>query len=164
VIDFEDWLDEMATQPLPGGVTAAAMAAALGAALVAKTGRVTLQQLPAGAQESPAIRATVEAAETARTRFLELAGSDVRAYRAWLESRRLPVGDPMRERALVQTIEVPARVAETCQALLEASMLLVAACYSAVRTDLEVGRWLLETGRRAGSLAADANRKAEGRA
>ncbi len=158
---LEDWLDEMAGQPLPGGVAAAATAAALGAALVAKTGRITLRQMPAGAQERPAVLATVQAADSARADLLDLAGADVQAYRAWLKRRRLPAGNPLRQRALMQAIEAPERIAETCQALLETSQPLIAACHSAVCMDLKVGHWLLETGRRAGSLAADENRKLE---
>ena len=39
---LESWLDELAAQSLPGGVSAAALASAMGAALLAKTARVTL--------------------------------------------------------------------------------------------------------------------------
>ena len=164
MIDFEHWLDEMATQPLPGGVAAAATAAALGAALVAKTGRIALQRMPTSAQRRTALLATIQAAESARTDLLDLAGTDVRVYRAWLQSRRLLAGDPLRERALQQAIAVPARIAEKCQALLETSQPLVADCDAAICVDLEVGRWLLETGRRAGSLAAGENRRSESQA
>jgi formiminotetrahydrofolate cyclodeaminase len=163
MIDFEGWLDDMATQSLPGGVAAAATAAALGAALVAKTGRITLQRVPSGAPPSRALLATVEAAEKTRAELLDLAAADVRAYRGWLESRRRPAGDSLRQRAPARATEIPMRIVETCQALLDRSLPLVAACWPTVRTDLEIGRWLLETGVRAGSLAANENQKQEER-
>ncbi len=40
---FDVWLHNLATKPLPGGVSAAALAAAMGAALVAKAMRVSLE-------------------------------------------------------------------------------------------------------------------------
>ncbi len=157
--DFESWLDEMATRALPGGVAAAATAAALGAALVAKSARLTLQGIPPGAPESLAHLAIVQAAEDTRSQLLDLAGADVQAYRGWLQGRRLPAADPFRRETLMQVVEIPARIAETCQSLIDRSQPLVTTCRPAVRADLEVGRWLLETGVRAGSLAADENRR-----
>lgn len=157
--DFETWLDELATQPLPGGVAAAATAAALGAALVAKSARLTLQGIPPGTPESLAPLAIVQAAEDTRSQLLDLAGADVQAYRGWLRGRMRPADDPLRREALMQAMEVPARIAETCQSLIDRSQPLVTTCWPAVRADLEVGRWLLETGVRAGSLAADENRR-----
>lgn len=91
--DLEAWLDEMVDAPLPGGLAAAAVAAALGAALVAKVGRIVLARpgLPAG------VRAAVEPlaalAQAERRGLLALAAADVEAYRAVLSDPADGPGD-----------------------------------------------------------------------
>lgn len=75
MIDFDGWLDDAATQPLPGGVAVAATAAALGAALVAKTARLSAQRTQSGGLHNPDLSPVVLAAEKVRVDLLDLATS-----------------------------------------------------------------------------------------
>jgi len=158
VKDLETWLNELVDKPLPGGVAVAAVAAAMGAALLAKAARITLErQIPTGAGQ-----AALEAAQAQRVESVRLAEADEQAYRAVLDTRALPAQDPPRTRAWRAATEVPLRVAEVCRSLLDSTCGLRDACWPAVRTEFETGSWLLEIGGRAGLQAAESNLHAWG--
>jgi formiminotetrahydrofolate cyclodeaminase len=57
---------------------------------------------------------------------------------------------------------VPIRVAEACRSLLDQMPAMLDLCWPAVRTDLEIGGWLLEVGVQAGLAAAESNLRARG--
>lgn len=152
---LEAWLDEVADEPLPGAVSAAGVAAAIGAALIAKAARLALRQ-PAG-EDRAQFEKLLDLAQTQRKVLLDLAGADVLAYQAVLDTRALPSHDSVRQQAWRGATEVPLRVAEACQALHDEASTLCDVCPPAVGGELEVGRWLLETGARAALLAAESN-------
>jgi formiminotetrahydrofolate cyclodeaminase len=157
VNDFYAWLNDLATEPLPGGVSAAAVSAAMGTALIVKTVQATLQHQALDSWDRTALEATLERAHAQRAMLLCLADADQQAYQAVLHSRRMAVRDPARNQAWQTATEVPLCVAEACDLLLERLSHLEAVCWPAVRADLEIGSWLLETGLRAGLLAAENN-------
>lgn len=163
MIDFERWLHELTTEPLPGGVAAAAVAAAMGAALVAKATRLTLRRQPPAETDRGDLGAVLDLAVALQAALLQLAGDDERAYRALLETRRLDEASPERRSAWQEAIDVPLRVAEACHALLERLPGSLDLCWAPVETDLQTGIWLLETGKRSGLLAARKNLEAWGR-
>lgn len=150
------WLDEMACHPLPGGVAAAAVGAAMGAALVVKAARLALSHgldLPGRAEmEALAGRAHQQAME-----LLELADADTQAYRSVLHTRRLAGQEPARQQAWQAATEVPLRLAELCAPLEEFVPALLDRCPPVVRLELQVGGWLLHAASRAGRLAAEVN-------
>lgn len=149
-------LDEMACQPLPGGVAAAAVGAAMGAALVEKAARMALGHglVEAGHAEMQALagQARRHAAD-----LLALADADTQAYRSVLDTRRMAAHEPARQRAWEAAIEVPLRLAELCAPLERSVPMLLESCPSVVRLDLQVGAWLLHTASQAGRLAAEVN-------
>lgn len=155
--DLETWLDEMATRPLPGGVSATAVAAAMGAALVAKAGLLTLHRQVLDEADRAALQAVTDQALHRRTELLSLAAADCEAYQDVLDTRALPPQEPARRQAWQAATEVPILVAEACQAIEEGASRLSACCWPAVRMDLRAGGWLLESGRNAGVLAAEVN-------
>ena len=157
VRDFESWLEDLSGEPLPGGVSAAAVASAMGAALVVKAMRVTLQRRDLSGDQRAALQAVLDLARDRQTVLLHLADADERAYRAVLDSRARGPGSPAKDEAWYEATEAPIRVAEVCHLLLGKLPRVFGLCRPAVKPDLEIGAWLLETGRRAGLLAADTN-------
>jgi formiminotetrahydrofolate cyclodeaminase len=149
--EFNDWLARMAEEPLPGGVAAAVVAAAMGAALVAKAARVTLKRGGLPGDGWIDVEELLRQAGGARQMLLELAAQDEKAYRAVLQTGTAE--------ALQAAIEAPRQIARVCARLLERLPALEAVCWPAVRPDLAVGRDLLVAGERAGSAAAEANRR-----
>jgi formiminotetrahydrofolate cyclodeaminase len=160
VKDLAGWLKALATEALPGGVAAAAVASAMGAALVVKVTYVTLQRHSVTGAERAALQATLDLASRQQAALMQLADADERAYRAVLEGQALRHGSPAEGTAWYEATEVPVRVAETCHLLLERMPGILGLCPSAVKPDLEIGVWLLETGKRAGLLAAENNVRA----
>jgi formiminotetrahydrofolate cyclodeaminase len=151
VKDLEAWLDDLSAKPLPGGVAAAAVAAAMGAALMAKAARVTLKQQRRPAAGAAALESALGLARARRMELVELAAADERAYRGVLEPSTAA------DEAWRPATELPICVAEACRSLLDRMPALLDLCWPAVRTDLEIGAWLLEVGVRAGLAAAESN-------
>jgi formiminotetrahydrofolate cyclodeaminase len=159
---LESWLDELAAQSLPGGVSAAALASAMGAALLAKAARVTV-----GRQAlEPGIRGRLDRiaaqARVERVGLVELAEADIKAYRAVLDAQQGATGSLQQHDAYLMAAEIPVRVAEVCHGLLGSAAAVRAVCWHSVLTDLDIGRWLLEAGMRAGLAAAGSNLNASG--
>ena len=155
--DLGIWLDDLSTKPLPGAVAAAAVAAAMGAALIAKAARISLRRQELDSASGDTIQALWDLAECQRAALIDLADADQHAYRAVLDARSLPASAPAHTRAWLQATETPIRIAEACRSLLEFSSPLLEICWPAVCPDPEIGIWLLETGMRAGVAAAESN-------
>jgi formiminotetrahydrofolate cyclodeaminase len=158
--DFGAWLRKLTTQPLPGGVSAAALAAAMGSALVAKAARVSLQRQALSEEDRTALQAVLDLACHQQQALLGLADADERAYRAVLESHAqgnatLTPGDTWHK-----ATEVPICVAEACHLLLRRLPRILDLCWPPIEPDLQVGQWLLEVGLRGGLSAAASNVRA----
>ena len=154
---FDAWLDDLATQALPGGVAAAAVAAAMGAALIAKVTRLTLRRQPLSGSEQRRLASLIDLASQGMDELQRLAEEDARAYRQVLRAATLPEEDAERRLAWQQATDVPLRVAEVCQELLLPLDLLADRCWPAVGIDLQIGRRLLAAGRESGLEAAEEN-------
>jgi len=155
--NFDTWLNDLSTKPLPGAVAAAAVTAAMGAALIAKAARITLEKRQLDSDSRNMIQTLWNLAEKQRTSLVDLAHVDDRAYRAVLAARSLAASSPARTRTWLQATETPIRLAEECRALLDYSAPLLDTCWPAVCPDPEIGIWFLETGLRAGLAAAEGN-------
>jgi len=159
---FALWLDDLATEPLPGGVAAAAVAAAMGAALCAKAARITLERQTLTDIVQAKLEDVYEQAQVQQAALLRLAGADEAAYRALMDVQALATQQPERNQAWQAATEVPIRIAEACRSLLDEVSALESACRPSVRVDYEIGVWLLEIGLRAGQRAAQANLRSWG--
>jgi formiminotetrahydrofolate cyclodeaminase len=129
----------------------------MGAALVAKATRVTLQRQAVDGATHIALQAVFDLAGRQQAALMSLADADERAYRAVLGIGSMPASSPAQNEAWLQATEVPIRIAEACRSLLENASPLLDRCWPAVRPDLQTGLWLLETGIRAGLAAAESN-------
>jgi len=155
---LESRLSDLATGPLPGGVAAAAVAAAMGTALVAKAARLTQKRQAYGASDGVLLQAVRNQAQAQQNLLMRLAVEDERVYRAVLA--RTETGGPELDEARQAAAEIPIQLAEACQAILSHLSQVNDICWPTVRTELQTGAWLLEVGVRAGLLAADTNLRA----
>ncbi len=89
-LSLEEFLSTLASEaPTPGGGTAAAVAAAMGASLAEMVAALTLSKEKYAASHAAA-RPIAEAAAATRREFLDLAREDSEAYDRVLAARRLP--------------------------------------------------------------------------
>lgn len=85
--------------PVPGGGGASALVGALGTALCAMAGNLTLGRKKYAAVEGD-IRAVVEAAEGVRQRLLELADEDAASFAPLAQAYAIPKNDPRHDGVL----------------------------------------------------------------
>jgi formiminotetrahydrofolate cyclodeaminase len=126
-LPLEGFLAALASEaPTPGGGTAAAVAASMGAGLAEMVAALTLsKEKYASAHDT--VRPIGEAARAARSDFLALAREDAEAYDGVIAARRLPKDSP-EQKALRQekideanrrATEIPMRTARLAVRLLE---------------------------------------------
>ena len=159
---FDDWFTRLATEPLPGGVAAAALAAAMGAALVAKVSRLSLKRGEIADSDRDLWRVALIVSQKLQAHLRTLAKGDEVAYCAVLKTKALPVQARTRKQAWQLATDIPIQVAETCHQLLHEIPGLLSVCQLGLRVDLQIGCWLLANGLEAGLLAAEANLQAWG--
>ncbi len=155
--EFSIWLKDLSTKPLPGAVAAAALAAAMGAGLVAKAARITLHKGAVNGATRTLLQEVIELADQQQDALVRLAEADVRAYHAVLEAKSGSASPSVQREAWLQATEMPIRIAEACRLLVERSSLWIDQCWPAICADLNIGLWLLQTGIRAGLEAAESN-------
>jgi formiminotetrahydrofolate cyclodeaminase len=138
---FRGILDFVAsTDPAPGGGSSAALAAALGSALLEMTACLELMR------ETPDAGVTDEIAERARELredALGLADRDMSSYAPVLDALRLPEGDPDRadrlETALTEASRAPLAIAEAAAEAAALAARVTVASNPAVRGDALAG-------------------------
>jgi formiminotetrahydrofolate cyclodeaminase len=144
-----------ATDPAPGGGSSAAVAAALGAALLEMTAALEATRGEAEFEE------VAERARELRAEALELADRDLSSYAPVLEAQRLPEGDPTRaERigaALAEASATPLAVAEAAAEAAELGARVTAACKRAVRGDALAGVLIAEAAATAAAGLVEVN-------
>lgn len=121
---LDGWLDELAGgAPVPGGGSAAALAGALAAALVAMVARLTIgRKAYAGAGVQQRVAEILAEAEALRAQLRRLVDDDAAAYAKVSAAYRLPKDDPRRTRAadeaLVGAAQTPLAMARGAARLL----------------------------------------------
>jgi len=119
---LDGWLDDLAGgAPVPGGGSAAALAGALAAALVAMVARLTIgRKAYAGVQQR--VAEILAEADALRTQLRRLADDDAAAYAKVSTAYRLPKSDPRRTRAadeaLIGAAQTPLAMARGAARLL----------------------------------------------
>jgi formiminotetrahydrofolate cyclodeaminase len=137
--------------PTPGGGSAAALAGALGASLVAMVARLS-QGRPRYSEHADRHSAALDAAEAARLRLLELMEEDAGAYAAYRKARQMPHGTDAEasargvasRRAARDAASVPLAVVQACHVLIEVTEGLVGRSNASAASDLDVAALLLE--------------------
>ncbi|MGH2847279.1 MAG: cyclodeaminase/cyclohydrolase family protein, partial [Thermoleophilaceae bacterium] len=147
---LQSFLDAVAeAAPAPGGGSSAAVAAALGAALV---------EMAAGlARDSEA----AARASSLRGRCLELAERELSSYRPVLEALRLPREDPARgdrlAAALLEASRAPAEIAQAGAELAELGLSVALTSSPSVRGDAVTGTLLAEAAAAAAARLVEIN-------
>ena len=147
--------DLSADSPVPGGGSAAAYAGAMGAALAAMVGRISIKK-----DRSEALEAYIEETDNLRSDFLRLVEDDSAAYARVAEAMKLPrkTDEEKKERqdrmqaALLAASRVPLEVAETARRLLDACERGVASASPMTASDIGVGALMAETALRGAVL------------
>jgi formiminotetrahydrofolate cyclodeaminase len=112
--------------PIPGGGSAAALAGAMGAALVAMVAELTIGRADASDHQGQLIELR-DSAQARRSALLDLAEDDAAAYAAVVVARRMPKGDEAEREArqrilrttMVTAAEVPLRTAQVAAEVLD---------------------------------------------
>lgn len=151
-LSLADFGERLASpDPVPGGGSASAVAASLGASLVAMVATLT-QGRPKYAQHAPLCEAVTPAAKALASELLDLADEDARAYAACAIALKLPreafADKELRDRQIRETAqvaaEVPLRCVERCLDALRLAELLAGRSNVNASSDLRVASLLLE--------------------
>ena len=149
-------LDEFTTrlasaEPVPGGGSASAVAAALGASLVAMVARLSTGR-PKFAAHEDLLAWAISTGEDLRTRFLDLADEDAASYAAFGAAMKLPrtTDEEIATRKAAMSdaarvaAEVPLRCVELCLTLVGAAEALAGRSNANASSDLNVAALLGE--------------------
>jgi glutamate formiminotransferase/formiminotetrahydrofolate cyclodeaminase len=146
---LDGWLDELAGgAPTPGGGSAAALAGALGAALVAMVARLTIGKKAYAAVEQRA-RAILDEAERLRGELRRLVDEDAAAYAGVSAAYKIPKDEPTRaaaiDDALIAACRTPADVARRAARVLVLATEIAQIGNKNAASDARVGGLLAET-------------------
>lgn len=146
----EHFLDALSSSnPTPGGGAAAAMAGAMGCALLLMSIGTTLKRK----NTSQALQESLQPAQKKIVGFeaelKRLMQQDAQAYEAYLAARRLPKGDLTRAQALQDALcfaaTVPADIASTALCALQLVNFLEPLIASVILSDVYCAKHLLKT-------------------
>lgn len=142
-------------EPVPGGGSASAVAASIGASLLVMVARLSVDR-PKYAAFTTTHQRAIAAGEAARTRFLELADEDARAFSVFAAAMKLPretdqertARDVALDAAARGAAAVPMEVVRACRALVEQVESLAGRSNLNASSDLDVGAILLQAAAR----------------
>jgi len=147
---IDDFVAQLAgLEPVPAGVSAAAVSASFGVALLLKVLAIIRKHGGAEILEGFERGAALEL-----ERLGKAAEDDIAAYRAYLQARKVP---EEREAALRQAIETPLGAARSAASVLELCAKTAASCPANIAPDLATSATLLSAAVRATLLSVDAN-------
>jgi len=133
------------TAAVPGGGSAAALSAAMGAALVSMVAKLSARKATAEPD-----RATLDAIhpelDQLADRLLDLSQLDIEAYRAVIDLRKAGAPEAELERAYEQAAEIPLAVATAAARALILAVDVSKRAWEMTASDLAVGDELLEAG------------------
>jgi glutamate formiminotransferase/formiminotetrahydrofolate cyclodeaminase len=143
---LDGWIDELASgTPAPGGGSAAALAGALAAGLVAMVARLTIGKKAYASVESE-MQQILRDAEECRAELRELIDADSEAYQGVMRAYGIPKAEPGRQRkideGLVAAAETPFAVARAAFAVRVFARALQTSGNKNARTDAAVAEQL----------------------
>jgi formiminotetrahydrofolate cyclodeaminase len=133
------------TAAVPGGGSAAALAAAMGAALVSMVAKLSARKAKTVADREVLTRLAPELDQLA-ARLLELSQDDIDAYRAVIDARKSGAqGEPL-ARAYERAAQVPLEAATAASRAITLLPEVSRRAWEMTASDLAVGSELLQTG------------------
>lgn len=160
-----DFLERLgSSDPAPGGGAAAALAGALGAALVQMTANLTIGRPRLADVEARARRIATQAGEL-RERLAQLSDADTEAFERVSAAYKLPRGDDADRLARSAAIQaalqtaagVPLETARACADVLELAEAAAPVLNVAVISDVLVGALLAQSGLESAALNVEVN-------
>lgn len=152
---LNEYLDELASRnPTPGGGSAAALTAALGATLLSMVANYSKGRSGKLAVEKR-IKKTLRESERLRKRLLRLVDLDARAYLKVVQTRRGP--EKAKKAALKKAAEVPFEVCRLCYAALDLAPVLVRDGNPYLLSDIQCAIELLQAGFNAAKINVEIN-------
>lgn len=141
---LKQYLDDLAARmPAPGGGSAAALTAALGASLISMVVNFTIGK-PKYAQYEQELRSTLESSEKIRNEFLNLVDMDVAAYQS---------------KDLKNSLNIPFMTARLCFEAIKLCPALIGKGNRNLISDVQVAAQLLESAFSAAVTNVDINLK-----
>ena len=141
-----DYLDALAsTAAVPGGGSAAALAAAMGAALLSMVAKLSARKTKTQA-DSEVLTGLVPELDRLVAHLLELSQDDIDAYRAVIEARKSGAQGAALARAYERAAEVPLEAASTASRAIALLPEISRRSWEMTASDLAVGSELLQTG------------------
>jgi formiminotetrahydrofolate cyclodeaminase len=157
---IKSFLDELSSSaPAPGGGSVAALAGALGAALISMVNNLTIgKEKYAGVQDD--ISALLEKSESLRKKLADLLEEDVAVYTQLSQTMKMPRDTEEQktarakamDRDLKAAADVPLRVAEACVAVMELCRPAADKGNVNAVSDVGVGILMAEAGLRSAAL------------
>lgn len=164
-LSIREFLDELASpSPAPGGGSAAALAGAIGAALVAMVCRLTIGRKNY-LDVSPELESLLPQAESRRLELLSLMEADANAYSRVITAYKLPKDTPEdqteREKAIQAALkdaaDVPFQITRACAEVLALAQPVAAKGNKNAASDAGAAALLAEAGMRAAALNVEIN-------
>ena len=161
----QELLQELAgASATPGGGGAAAVAGAMGAALVSMVCRLTIGK-PRFAHAADELQGVLAEAETLRHRLAELADADAHAFDQVMAAYRLPKGSPQEQAqrhsaiqaALREATQVPLETAEACASVVQSAARIIPKINPSTLSDAGTAVLLAEAGLRAAQINVATN-------
>jgi len=141
-----DYLQALAsTAAVPGGGSAAALAAAMGAALVSMVAKLSARKVSAE-EDREVLTGLVPELDRLAARLLELSQEDIDAYRAVIEARKSGAKGDALARAYERAAEVPLEAGRAAARAIALLPEVSRRAWEMTASDLAVGSELLETG------------------
>ncbi len=159
------FVDELASgKPAPGGGSAAALAGALGAALVSMVANLTVGREKFKAVE-PEVKAILVKSEDLRRRLLNYIEDDVAAFNAYSAAAKLPKDTDEQkaarsaaiQKALINAVDPPMDTARACVEVLDLCTPIAEMGNVQAVSDAGVGALMAEAGMRAAALNVQIN-------
>lgn len=133
------------TAAVPGGGSAAALAASMGAALVSMVAKISARTARQE-EHREALNQAVPELDQLASRLLDLSQEDIDAYRAVIEARKVHADEGAVERAYERAAEVPLATAAAAARGLELASDVSRNVWEMVASDLSTGSRLLQAG------------------
>jgi formiminotetrahydrofolate cyclodeaminase len=141
-----DYLDALAsTAAVPGGGSAAALAAAMGAALLSMVTKLSARKTKTQ-EDGEVLTSLVPELDRLVAHLLELSQDDIDAYRAVIEARKSGAQGAALARAYERAAEVPLEAASTASRAIALLPEISRRSWEMTASDLAVGSELLQTG------------------